>query len=129
LFQPLVGADCKLIVVDNGAAGCQSDGGNFVSSSLFKLLQKGKLDIPPIRELPSTQMKVPFVMVADEAYPLLSCLIRLYPKRIADGSKRVYSYCLSWTIRSVIFAFEILCSKWHILLKAIEMDVSSAILL
>jgi hypothetical protein len=72
-------------------------------------------------------MKVPFVMVTDEAYPLLPYLMRPYPKRIVDGPKQVYNYCLSRARRSVKCAFGILCSKWCILLKAIETDVSNAI--
>jgi hypothetical protein len=94
---------------------------------LFKLLEKGELAVPRAAELRDTQMKVPFVMATDEAYPLLSYLMRPYPKKIVDGPKRVYNCHLSRARRSVESAFGILCSKWHILLQAIEMDVSNAI--
>jgi hypothetical protein len=47
LLQAVVDADFKLIAADIGAAGCQSDGGNFISSSLFHLLEKGELNVPP----------------------------------------------------------------------------------
>jgi hypothetical protein len=65
-------------------------------------------------------------MAADEAYPLLSYLMRPYPKKIADGPKRVYNYRLS-RARSVECAFGIMCRKLRIFLQAIETDVSNAI--
>ncbi|PNF36798.1 hypothetical protein B7P43_G09637, partial [Cryptotermes secundus] len=126
LLQALVDADCKLLAVDIGAVGRQSDGGNFRTTSLYKLLENSKLNIPAARELPQTQEITPFVMVGDEAYPLLQYLMRPYPKRILDNRKRIYNYRLSRARRSVECAFDIMCSKWRVLLKAIETDVSNA---
>jgi hypothetical protein len=39
-------------------------------------------------------MKVPFVVVADEAYPLLHYLMRPYPKRMLNNPRLVFNYRL-----------------------------------
>jgi hypothetical protein len=53
LLQALLDADCKLIAVDIGAVGRQSDGGNFRLSSLFKLLKKVNLTFHHLRICPT----------------------------------------------------------------------------
>jgi hypothetical protein len=60
--------DCKFIAVDIGAVGRRSDGGNFRASLLFGFLERGEINVTSDRELSGTALKVPFVIVADEAF-------------------------------------------------------------
>jgi hypothetical protein len=120
LLQAVVDADGKLIAVEIGTVGRQSDGGNFRPSSLFRLSEREELNIPSDTELPRTALKVPFVIIADEACPLLPYLIRPYPEQIMDNPRHVFNCHLSRGRRSVVCPFEIMCSKWCILLKSIE---------
>ncbi|XP_063220563.1 uncharacterized protein LOC134537203 [Bacillus rossius redtenbacheri] len=127
LLQAVVDADGRLIAVDIGTPGRQSDGGNFRSSNLFRLLEAGELNVPECRPLPSTNTTVPFVLLGDEGYPLLSYLMRPYPQRDLDDRKRVFNYRLSRARNSVECTFGIMAAKWRLLNKAIESNVSNAV--
>jgi hypothetical protein len=95
LLQAVVDSNCKLIAVDVSTVGCQSDAGNFRISSLYKLLERRELNVPPESELPGTVLKVPFVLLGDEGYRLLPYLMRPYSARNLDHKKPVSNYgCL-----------------------------------
>lgn len=127
LLQAVADADCKLIAVDIGTVGRQSDGGNFRTSTIYNLLETGKLDVPPDAELHGSVSKIPFVLVGDEGYPLLPYLMRPYPARNLDNRQRIFNYRLSRARRSVECAFGIMSSKWRILHKCIETSEENAV--
>ena len=60
------------------------------------------------------------MILRDEAYPLLSYLMRPYPRRQLTESHRLFNYRLSRGRRLVESAFGILAGKWRILNKLIE---------
>ena len=60
------------------------------------------------------------MILGDEAYPLLSYLMRPYPRRQLTESRRLFNYRLSRSRRAVESAFGILAGKWRILNKLIE---------
>jgi hypothetical protein len=127
LLQAVVDADCRIIAVNIGAEGRQCDSANFRSSCLFRMLESDCLNIPPEREIPGTNIKIPFVLVGDRGYPLLNYLMRPFGQRNADDMKRVYNYRLSRARRSAECTFGIMASQWRILQKAIETNVDTAI--
>lgn len=127
LLQAVVDANCKFIAVDIGTEGRQCDSSNFRSSTLFQMLDSGRLNIPTERAIPGTNITTPFVLIGDGGYPLLDYLMKPFPERNSDDRKRIYNYRLSRARRSVECAFGIMASKWRILQKAIETDVSTAI--
>jgi len=61
------------------------------------------LNIPNSKPLPNSEEPLPFVTVADEAFPLKEYLLRPYPGFSAqnDESKQIYNYRLS-TARRVV---------------------------
>jgi len=59
-------------------------------------------------------------MLGDEAYPLLSYLMRPFPRRQLTESKRVFNYRLSRGRRVVESAFGILAAKCRILNRPME---------
>jgi len=75
----LVDAQYKFVAVDIGAYGKNSDGGILSNSNLGKALKKNKLTIPNEQYLPSTNEKLPLVVIGDEAFPLKKYLLRPYP--------------------------------------------------
>lgn len=127
VLQAVADADCKLIAVDVGTAGRQSDGGTFRTSSLFQKLEAGMLNVPQDMELPDTPFKVPCVLVGDEAYPLLPYLMRPFPRRNLNDMQLVFNYRLSRARRCVECAFGIMSAKWRILHKYIETNTDVAI--
>ena len=66
--------------VDVGAEGRNSDGGVFRQSRLYENIQIGSLQIPNDAVPPLGQQELPYVIVGDEAFPLLPYLMRPYSK-------------------------------------------------
>jgi hypothetical protein len=68
----LVDADYRFLGIEVGAPGSCSDGGILKQSNLGQRLVTGAWNIPKKTYLPSAQHlgKLPFVVVADEAFPL-----------------------------------------------------------
>lgn len=82
----------------------------------YRKLQNNDLKIPPDTNLPRTQQEVPYVFVADDAFPLQNHVMKLYRGVHANGSdKRIYNYRLSRARRVVENAFGILSSVFRVL--------------
>lgn len=120
VLQGLVDANYRFINIDVGGYGKQSDGGTFRSSALFLYLSEGRLNIPNDCTLPNSDITVPYVMIGDEAYPLLRNLLKPYRRQNLDADKEYFNARLSRARRTVECAFGILYAKWRILGKAIE---------
>jgi len=63
---------------------------------------------------------MPFVIVGDEAFFLSQHVLRAYPSRNLDVARRIYNYRLTRARRMVEWAFGILCNKWRIFHRAID---------
>ncbi|XP_050510369.1 uncharacterized protein LOC126887076 [Diabrotica virgifera virgifera] len=110
----LVDATYRFVTVDVGAYGRNSDGGIFNSSSLGKKLYSNELNFPPSKPLPNTNTVLPFVIVADAAFPLKDNIMRPYPSNeIANNEAyKVYDYRHSRARRVVENAFGLLTKKF-----------------
>lgn len=126
VLQGVADAHYKFVTVDVGGFGKQSDGGTFQASDLFDLLQKQKLDLPKPSFLPGTNVKAPYVFVGDEAYPLLSYLLKPYARDDIGIDEENYNKRLSRMRKSIECAFGIMYSKWRLLSKSIETRVDNA---
>jgi len=72
VLQGLADVRYRFIAIDVGAYGKQSDGGIYRHSSLYQLLSSNNFNMPNARKLPLSDVELPFVILRDEAYPLLS---------------------------------------------------------
>lgn len=115
VLQGVVDANYKFTSIDVGEYGKQSD-------------EKGKkkLKIPEPSFLPQTNVKAPYVLLSDEAYPLLNFALKPYGERNSDIEKECFNNRLSKARKTVECAFRILCAKWRILPKPIETAVDTA---
>ena len=120
MLQELADARYRFISLHVGAYGKQSDGGIFRHSSLYQLLVSNNFSMPSARKLPLSDVELPFVILGVETYPLLSYLMRPYPRRQLTESQRLFNYRLNRGRRLVESAFGILAGKWRILNKPIE---------
>jgi len=78
--------------------------------------------MPPDSFLPGTNIKMPYVFVGDEAYPLLQSLLRPYSRRNINAENEYFNSRLSRARRCIECAFGIITSKWRLLWKPIETD-------
>lgn len=111
-------------VIDVGAYGRSSDGGTLKDSVFGKALQAGTLDLPPPATLPSAAHlgEVPYVFVADEAFPLKPNLMRPHAAPVEPGSpRRIFNYRLSRARLVVECAFGILAAQWRIYRRVIPL--------
>lgn len=120
VLQAVADSHYRFITIDVGGFGKQSDGGTFQASDFYQLLQSGNLNIPPDDPLPSSNIVMPYVFLADEAYPLLKNILKPYARRQLDNDKEYFNARLSRARRCVECAFGILNAKWRILWKPIE---------
>ncbi|KAJ8034389.1 Protein ALP1-like [Holothuria leucospilota] len=118
----LVDADYKFIAIDVGAYGRNSDGGIYASSSLGQMLETDTLDVPGPKVLPGAPHlgTVPHVIVADEAFPLKTYIMRPCPGRHLGEERKFFNYRLSRARRIVENAFGILRTKWQIYQRKIQ---------
>lgn len=116
VLMAVVDANLKFIYVDIGSYGHNSDGGVFSNCTLGKRLASESLNLPADAYLPNAQIlgKVPYVFVADEAFPLQEHILRPFPGRNCQEQTRIFNYRLSRARRTVECAFGLLASRWRI---------------
>lgn len=116
------------VSIDIGAYGRQSDGGIFKQSLLGQKLEANAMDLPAPKPLWENGPDLPYVIVADEAFPLTPYLLRPYSGK--DGlstEQRIYNYRLSRARRMIENSFGILASQWRIFRKPILASVKNVI--
>lgn len=119
----LVDAHYKFIYVNIGVNGRISDGGVFQQSLLSRAFITNELNFPPPEPLPSTNVMAPYVVIADDAFPLSDHLMKPYPQRGLDHDCQIFNYRLSRARRIVENAFGILANRFRILLNPINLSV------
>ena len=109
-----------------GAPGRDSDGGVFSNCALSSLLESRKLNIPDPKNLPNSALSLPYVILADDAFPLKEYIMKPYSARNLDIAQRVFNYRLSRARRIIENVFGILSSRFRVLRKRIEVLPSTA---
>ena len=115
----LVDANYKFIYVDIGCNGRISDGRVFRKSTLSKAISTNLLNIPGPCTLDDGVTEAPYVIVADDAFPLMENLMKPYPFRGLSKEQRIYNYHLSRARRIVENVFGILADRFRIFLSPI----------
>lgn len=123
----LVDAKYKFIAIDVGSFGREGDAGIFMKTKLGKAIKNQLFDTPEPKCLPGTNLSVPHVFLGDEAFPLLSNLMKPYARPAAseDQTKTIFNYRLSRARRLVENAFGILAQRFRIFYTPIQMKTST----
>ncbi|MGH0132709.1 UNVERIFIED_CONTAM: hypothetical protein FKN15_008191 [Acipenser sinensis] len=95
VLMALVDAELKFSYVDVGTNGRMSDSGVWAKCGLSSALESNELNLPPPECLPGQKSKVPYVVVADEAFAFKSYLMKPYPRANLDEQTRIFNYHLS----------------------------------
>lgn len=120
-----VDADYKFIYIDVGSQGSASDSTILKKSNTGRRLQGNLLNIPIGRSLPNDENGkiMPFCIVGDEAFGLSKNILRPFSKRGLTVAKRIFNYRHTRARRMVECTFGILCNKWRILHRPIDVNV------
>lgn len=110
----LVDADYKFIFVDVGSEGKVGDAGVFYKCALSSRLQYNQLNIPPPENIPGMQHPMPYVIVADDAFPLKTYLMKPFQRRNLSPTETIFNFRLSTARRVVENAFGLLSNRWRI---------------
>ncbi|KAM3930911.1 uncharacterized protein RB166_004391 [Leptodactylus fuscus] len=108
VLMAVADATYRFVAIEVGAYGSTGDSRALLTSLLGRRVLLDQVTLPPPRPLPGTTHPVPFVMVGDEAFPLLENLLRPFPRRRLDARKRVFNMRLSRARRFVECAFGIM---------------------
>ena len=115
----MVGADYKFLYVDVGCNGRISDGGVFRHSS--SALENNDLNVPK-----ESMGSLPYVVVADDAFPLKTYLMKPYTLRNLSKEKIIFNYRLSRARRIVEIAFGILANRFTVFLSPMSITPQNA---
>lgn len=122
VLMAMAAADYSIIYFDIGCNGRISDGGVFNQSSLCRAIESNILNIPSPSPLPGTNIEVPYVIVADDAFALKKYLLKPFAFRNQDPSEQIFNYRLSRARRVVENVFGILSARFRFLRKTIELS-------
>ncbi|KAB0805420.1 hypothetical protein PPYR_02390 [Photinus pyralis] len=103
----VVDADYRFLMIDVGSKGRFSDGGIFSSSFIGRRLRQG-INLPEDEPLYASGSAMPYVVVGDEAFPLLKHLMRPYPGRnlaIEEGIFQLSTIKSSQNFRECVWNF------------------------
>lgn len=127
VLMALCDSNYCFIWVDIGGYGKDSDSGLYKESTLYKKLTEKKLDIPDPKSLTDNDgIKVPYVIVADEAFGMTENLMRPYGGKTLSYEKKIFNYRLTLARRFVECTFGIMCSKWRILHRPLDVKIEFA---
>lgn len=129
VLMALCDSNYCFIWVDIGAYGKDSDSGVFKETSFYKKLSENLLNIPEPRSITDNEnnaFKLPYVIVADEAFGMTKNLMRPYGGKMLSKQKKIFNYRLSLARRYVECTFGIMCNKWRILHRPIDVKIDFA---
>lgn len=94
---------------------------------LGKAIKENFFDIPPPKNLPNSDIVLPHVVFGDEAFLLMTNLMKPYPRSqsLVDRTKVVYNYRLSRARRIVENAFGVSTHRFRIYCTLIHLNTST----
>lgn len=124
----LVDRNYRFMFADVGCQGRISDGGVFRNSSLFRELVNNTLNLPTHSTLPDcSNHAMPYVFVADNAFPLHTNIMKPYPGDHQEGSiKRIFNKHLSRARIIVENVFGVMSAVFRVLRKPISLQPDRA---
>jgi len=127
VLMALVDADYKFIHVNVGAAGRESDGGVYQNTALCKAVDKNTIGVPDSSPLTGDDIAMPYVFVADDAFPLSTHIMKPYSSRNLSYEQTIFNYRLSRARRIVENAFGILASRFRIFRHSFQVQPDNVI--
>lgn len=119
----LVDANYRLIMADFGVNGRISDGGVLQHTRFFEKLDENRLHIPGAENVNNSNAKLPYVIVADDAFPLRTDMLKPFRQsQLTTVERKIYNYRLSRARRIVENCFGIMASRFRIFQTHINLE-------
>ena len=115
----IAGPNYECIYADVGTNGRTSDGGVWSKCSMLEAIEHAEISLPPTMPLPHGTKSIPFVFVADDAFPLKCYMMKPYPRIGMNDERRIYNYRHSRARRISENLFGIIANRWRIFRSAI----------
>ena len=132
----LVDYDYKFIYVDIRCQRRISDGGVFRNSSSYEKMVNNSLSLTPPRPLPKLNIEsweplenndiIPFVIVADNPFPLTTGIMKPYPDKGLTDKKNIFGYRFSRYCRVTENAFGIIANVFRVFYSKINLSTDKA---
>ena len=132
----LVDHDYQFLYVDVGCQGRISDGGVYRHSSFYSALVSGSLNFPepeplpksddPAWEFDQSDEPVPYLFVADDAFPLSENCMKPYPQSNLTDRKRIFNYRLSRMRRISENVFGIWSNRFRVFTTSVALAPDKA---
>ncbi|XP_069972372.1 putative nuclease HARBI1 [Penaeus vannamei] len=112
IMLAMVDADYRFIFIHAGSFGRASDAGVWDKRPLREAMDTGFLNVPRPAPLPFTNIRCPYMIVGDDAFPLKLYLMKPYPGKDLSVEQGVFNYRLC-ARRVSENAFGILSAKFR----------------
>lgn len=123
----IVDVDYCFLYVTAGCQGRLSDGGVFEHTDLKKKMTNCTLNTPKAKYLPGSTYTFPHVLLADDAFPLKTWIMKPFPVTYDQGSaQRIFNYRISHGRRVVENAFGILSVVFRVLRRPMLLEPEKA---
>lgn len=119
-------ARCLFTFVDIGGQGCQFVSTIFGDTQIMWGFRRGLLHIPPAKRIEGSEEEFPYVLVADDAFPLIPFMMKPYQRTSLTTERKVFNYRLSHARRTIECAFGIFAARWRNYRKPIIASLSTA---
>lgn len=124
ILLALADAYYRFLFINVDHNGRMHDASIFRESPLSEKLYSDALKLPLPCPLPGSDQNLPYVIIADDAFPLKENIMKPYPERNMTRDKRIFNYRLSRARRVVETAFGILANRFRILLNIIPLSAN-----
>nr|CAI5842908.1 unnamed protein product [Callosobruchus analis] len=123
VLMAIVDAKYRFLLADFGTNGRIYDGGVLQNTKFFEKLQNKTLKLPTSETLKNSTRCLPYVFVADDAFPLRVDMLKPYRQTDLNSRERkIFNYRLSRARSIVENAFGILASRFQIYHIAINVQ-------
>nr|CAH7767790.1 unnamed protein product [Callosobruchus chinensis] len=119
----IVDANYRFLLVDFGTNGRVPDGGVLQNTKFYEKLQIDDLKLPKPCSVTENFKDVPYVFVADDAFPLTINIMKPFRQAQLDSAcKEIYNYRVSRARHVVENGFGILASRFRVFHTQINLE-------
>ena len=111
------------IMVDIGAFGGENDASVFSNSHFGRALEYSPTSMGIPRPTSEGDRILPYVLVADDIFPLKPYLMKPYPGKRIKEEHCIFNYRLSRARRTIENTFGVLAAKWRIFRRPIKVAI------